>query len=82
MEADDDSGGVGGFDSIISGQAGRQWTNVQDPVRQMITAITKAVRTQSAGLRDVDRKLGLMASQDRLDRQLEDTTHNFVSKQV
>lgn len=28
-----------------------QWTNVQDPVKQMITAITKAVRTQSAGIK-------------------------------
>lgn len=30
---------------------GSQWTNVQDPVKQMITAITKAVRTQSAGIK-------------------------------
>ncbi len=40
-----------------------RWANIQDPVRQMITAITKAVRTQSAGIKDLDRKLSLMASQ-------------------
>jgi hypothetical protein len=37
-----------------------QWYNIQDPVKQMITSITKAVRTQSAGIRDLDRKIGLI----------------------
>ena len=35
-----------------------QWVNIQDPIKQMITSITKAVRTQSAGIRDLDRKIG------------------------
>jgi hypothetical protein len=35
-----------------------QWINIQDPVKQMITSITKAIRTQSAGIRDLDRKIG------------------------
>lgn len=33
------------------------WINVQDPVKQMITAITSAVRVQSAAIRDMDRKI-------------------------
>ena len=37
-----------------------QWYNIQDPIKQMITSITKAVRTQSAGIRDLDRKIGMI----------------------
>jgi hypothetical protein len=36
-----------------------QWVNIQDPIKQMITSITKAIRTQSAGIRDLDRKIGV-----------------------
>lgn len=39
-----------------------QWYNIQDPIKQMITSITKAVRTQSAGIRDLDRKMGTVES--------------------
>jgi hypothetical protein len=32
------------------------WTNVQEPIRQMFLSITKAIRAQAAGIRDLDRK--------------------------
>lgn len=50
---------------------GAQWTNVQDPVKQMITAITKAVRTQSAGIKDLDRRLSDTATVDLVDQRLD-----------
>ncbi len=59
-----------------------QWVNVQDPVRQMITSITKAVRTQSAGIRDLDRKIGLLASTDSVHTIVEDAFVRCFQKQV
>ena len=71
MDASDLHGSVGGA----------QWTNVQDPVKQMITAITKAVRTQSAGIKDLDRRLGDAATVELLDQRLE-ATMRAVANQV
>lgn len=62
-----------GVDDLIDESV---WVNVQDPVRQMITAITKAVRTQSAGIRDLDRKVSGLVTTDILDR----VVHANISK--
>ena len=59
-----------------------QWVNVQDPVRQMITSITKAVRTQSAGIRDLDRKIGFLASTDSVHSIVDDALSRTFQKQV
>jgi hypothetical protein len=59
-----------------------QWVNVQDPVRQMITSITKAVRTQSAGIRDLDRKIGFLASTDAVHAMISEAASRSFQKQV
>jgi len=56
------------------------WVNVQDPVRQMITAITKAVRTQSAGIRDLDRKVSGLVTTDILDRVVQSNISKVSTK--
>lgn len=58
----DDIGGISNISNINSYNDDIQWINIQDPIKQMITSITKAVRTQSAGIRDLDRKIGLLLS--------------------
>lgn len=58
-----------------------EWTNVQDPVRQMFTALTKAVRTQSAGIRDLDRKVGHFVTKDSLDSVVSDLRSKSCSKE-
>ena len=40
------------------------------------------MRTQSAGIRDLDKKLAQMVPQERLDRMLEGAVSNCCSKQV
>lgn len=32
------------------------WINLQDPIKQMFLAITKAIKSQASGIRDLDRK--------------------------
>lgn len=59
-----------------------QWINVQDPVRQMITSITKAVRTQSAGIRDLDRKIGFLASTDTVHAMISEASARSFQKQA
>ena len=56
------------------------WINVQDPVRQMIAAITKAVRTQSAGIRDLDRKIVGLVTKDMLERTVGENMATTCSK--
>lgn len=57
-----------GIDDMIDESV---WVNVQDPVKQMITAITKAVRTQSTAIRDIDRKINNnLVTNDVLDKQI------------
>ena len=56
------------------------WINVQDPVRQMITAITKAVRTQSAGIRDLDRKISTLSTKEHAERLVKDAVSSSCSK--
>ena len=56
------------------------WINVQDPVRQMITAITKAVRTQSAGIRDLDRKIATLSTKEHAERLVKDAVTATCSK--
>lgn len=56
------------------------WTNVQDPVRQMFLTMTKAIRTQSAGLRDLDRKIGYLISRDSAEKLVIESTSKCCSK--
>jgi hypothetical protein len=67
----------------VEEQAGTsQWVNVQDPVKQMISAISKAIRTQSAGIRDLDRKVASAVTTDQLEKQVSDLLSLCCSKQV
>lgn len=59
-----------------------QWINIQDPIKQMITSITKAVRTQSAGIRDLDRKIGYLASTESTQALVESTFLKCFTKNV
>lgn len=68
---------MSGFDDIVDESV---WVNVQDPVRQMITAITKAVRSQSVSIRDMDRKLNNFTTKDALERKIEDVMKETCSK--
>ena len=56
------------------------WTNVQDPVKQMFAALTKAVRTQSAGMRDIDRKIGYLISKESAEHLVEDIASRLCTK--
>lgn len=40
------------------------WINVQGPIRQTFSALTKAVRSQACGIRDLDRKLDTMITEE------------------
>jgi ribosomal 50S subunit-associated protein YjgA (DUF615 family) len=46
-------GGAGLVDDFLDEA---QWRNVQEPIRQMFHSLTKAMRVQSAGLRDLDHR--------------------------
>ena len=56
------------------------WTNVQDPVKQMFGALTKAVRTQSAGMRDMDRKMGYLISKESAEHLVADVASRQCTK--
>ncbi len=56
------------------------WTNVQDPVRQMFSALTKAMRTQSAGIRDLDRKIGHSITRQDTEHILQDSMSRCCTK--
>ena len=68
---------MSGFDDVVDESV---WVNVQDPVRQMITAITKAVRSQSVSIRDMDRKLNNFTTKDVMERTVEDVLRETCSK--
>jgi hypothetical protein len=56
------------------------WTNVQDPIKQMFLSITKALRVQAAGIRDLDRKCNDYATRDYIQHQLQNVRETTCSK--
>ena len=57
------------------------WVNVQDPIKQMFLAITKAIRSQSAGIRDLDRKCSEFVTNDRAHGLIQQSFDKCCSKQ-
>lgn len=58
------------------------WANVQDPVRQMLSALTKAVRTQAAGIRDLDRAVERLPSRSNVDQTVAEAIATCATKNV
>lgn len=57
------------------------WLNIQDPIKQMFLSLTKAIRTQAAGIRDLDRKCNDMISIDAAERMVKDHFNTCCTKQ-
>jgi hypothetical protein len=57
------------------------WANVQDPIKQMFLALSKALRVQAAGLRDLDRKCNEHLSQEQVGHMVRDAFEQTCSKQ-
>lgn len=57
------------------------WVNVQDPIKQMFLAITKAIRSQSAGIRDLDRKCSEFVTNERANNLIQQSADKCCSKQ-
>ena len=57
------------------------WVNVQDPIKHMFVAITKAIRSQSAGIRDLDRKCSDFVTNDRANNMIQASFDKSCSKQ-
>jgi hypothetical protein len=57
------------------------WVNVQDPIKQMFLALSKAIRVQAASIRDLDRKCSDHLSSDQVHRIVRDSFENSCSKQ-
>lgn len=56
------------------------WMNVQDPIKQMFLSITKALRVQSASIRELDRKCSDYVSRDFVKHQLQTLQDSTCSK--
>lgn len=59
-----------------------QWVNVQDPVKQMITGITKSIKVQAVGLRDLDKRMAKYITTDKAEQLITDTFANSFLQQV
>jgi hypothetical protein len=59
----------------------KHWVNVQDPIKQMFLSLSKALRVQGAGLRDLDRKCSEYVSLDVLKKLLKEQNELTCSKQ-
>jgi hypothetical protein len=60
----------------------RNWKNVQEPIRQMFLSLSKAIRIQAAGIRDLDRKMTTeYVTNDSLKRVVSDISENTCSKE-
>lgn len=57
------------------------WVNVQDPIKQMFLSLTKAIRTQAAGIRDLDRRCSEMIPFDAAERMIKDHVNTCCTKQ-
>jgi hypothetical protein len=58
------------------------WVNVQDPIKQMFLAVTKAIRAQSAGIRDLSRKSEEYVTHERARTLVEESATNLCSKEA
>jgi hypothetical protein len=59
-----------------------QWTNIQDPVKHMFTGITKAIKVQSAGLKDLDKRTSKCISKDSAESLVADAFSSCFHQQV
>lgn len=59
----------------------KHWVNVQDPIKQMFLSLSKAIRVQGAGLRELDRKSSDYITTDVLKRFLKEQNELHCSKQ-
>lgn len=57
------------------------WANVQDPIKQMFLALTRAIRSQAAGIRDLDRKCADFMTKDMTTHFVEKSFDKACSKQ-
>lgn len=57
------------------------WVNVQDPIKQMFVAITKAIRAQATGIRDLDRKCSEFVTNERASSMIQKSIDKTCSKQ-
>jgi hypothetical protein len=57
------------------------WANVQDPIKHMFLAITKAIRSQAAGIRDLSRKCDDFVTHDRANNLIHNSFEKSCSKQ-
>lgn len=72
--------GESGLEDALPTDISPSWTNIQEPVRQMISAITKAVRTHSAGIAELDRRIGLLPQEETVFRLIESALRDYCSK--
>lgn len=57
------------------------WINVQDPIRQMFLAISKAIRVQASGIRDLDTKCSNYVTHDLVQRMVKEAFDQTCNKQ-
>jgi hypothetical protein len=57
------------------------WVNVQDPIKHMFIALTKAIRSQAAGMRDLDRRCADFVTNDRAQNLIQQSFDKSCSKQ-
>ncbi len=57
------------------------WVNVQDPIKQMFLSLTKALRVQAAGIRDLDRKYEGLVPIDMAERMIKEQINTCCTKQ-
>ena len=55
------------------------WINVQDPIKQMFLSLTKAIRSHSAGIRDLDKKLTGSISSSIRPEGIEKMIHEYMN---
>jgi hypothetical protein len=58
----------------------KHWINVQDPIKQMFSSLSKAVRIQGAGLRDLDSKCSNYMTMENCKKLLRDQYEITCSK--
>lgn len=59
----------------------KHWTNVQDPIKHMFLSLSKAIRIQSAGIRDLDSKCSNYVTIDSMKRYMKENIDQTCSKQ-
>ncbi len=70
--------GAGLVDDLLDDS---QWRNVQEPIKQMFLSLSKAMRVQSAGLRDLDHRCDRFVTTDAVKDMVNKYTQSFCSKE-